>query len=139
MSDKSFVDTNIFAYAYDRAGGTKHEKAQRLVASLWESGTGALSTQVLQELAVCLRHKVATVTPQETRRVLEELMTWSVFVNATTSVFHALETEQRYQISFWDSMIVQAAERSGAEILYTEGLSHGQNYGPVRAVNPFLD
>jgi predicted nucleic acid-binding protein len=64
-------------------------------------------------------------------------MGWNVFVNTAQSILQALEIAERYQISFWDALIVQAAEGFAAEILYTEDLSHGQTYGGVRVVNPF--
>jgi predicted nucleic acid-binding protein len=138
MSDREFVDTNILVYAYDRASGAKHERARKLVDQLWESGNGTVSTQVLQEFVVYLRRKVAhPLNTQETRRVLQDFMGWNVFVNTAQSILQALEIEERYKISFWDALIVQAAEGTGAEILYTEDLSHGQIYGGVRVVNPF--
>lgn len=138
MSDREFVDTNILVYAYDRSSGAKHDRARKLLDQLWESGNGTVSTQVLQEFVVYLRHKVAhPLGAQETRRVLQDLMGWNVFVNTAESILQALEIAERYQISFWDGLIVQAAEGAGAEILYTEDLSHGQTYGGVRAVNPF--
>jgi predicted nucleic acid-binding protein len=138
MSGREFVDTNILVYAYDRSSGTKHERARKLVDQLWESGNGTVSTQVLQEFVVYLRHKVAhPLSAQETRRVLQDFMGWNVFVNTAQSILQALEIAERYQISFWDALIIQAAEGTGAEILYTEDLSHGQIYGDVRVVNPF--
>jgi predicted nucleic acid-binding protein len=57
MSDRYFVDTNILMYAHDKAAGDKHDRAKALVESLWESRSGVVSTQVLQELAVNLRRK----------------------------------------------------------------------------------
>ena len=57
MSDRYFVDTNILMYAHDTAAGEKHERAKALVEELWESRSGVVSTQVLQELAVNLRRK----------------------------------------------------------------------------------
>jgi predicted nucleic acid-binding protein len=64
------------------------------------------------------------------------LLSWEIVVNAPTSVLHALEIEMRYQKSFWDALILQAAERSGAVLLYSEDLAAGQKYGPVQVVNP---
>ncbi len=49
----------------------------------------------------------------------------------------ALIVQQRYQLSYWDSQIVAAAERLGADVVYSEDLSHGQTYGSVRCENPF--
>ncbi len=50
-----------------------------------------------------------------------------------------IEASIRHEISYWDGAIIAAAESLGASILYTEDLNHGQHYGSVRAVNPFLD
>ena len=50
----------------------------------------------------------------------------------------AIEISWRYRISYWDGAILAAAERLGAEVLYTEDLNHGQAYGTVRVINPFL-
>ena len=137
MSDKAFVDTNILVYAHELKPGIKHERASALVEMLWKSGEGILSTQVLQELCFTLRRKTATPwTVEETRSLLEDYLDWQIVVNTPRSVIEALTIETRYQISFWDALIIQAAERSGAAILYSEHLSDGQVYGSVRVVNP---
>jgi predicted nucleic acid-binding protein len=52
------------------------------------------------------------------------------------SILEALDLEARYQISFWDALVIQAAQAAGAEILYSEDLSDGQRYGTVRVKNP---
>jgi predicted nucleic acid-binding protein len=138
MSDRLFVDTNILVYAFDSASGAKHDTARGLVRHLWESGTGVLSTQVLQEFAVYLRRKVARpLSANETRDVLQEYMGWTIVVNTAQSTLRALEIEERYKISFWDALVIHAAGTAGAEIVYTEDLSDGQAYSGVRAVNPF--
>jgi len=138
MSDKCFVDTNVLIYAHDRSAGLKQRIAQELLAQLWISGTGVLSTQVLQELCVSIRRRTRSHSPvDEARRVIEIYLGWEVVVNTPVSVLRALHLESRYQISFWDALIVQAAENSGAATLYSEDLADGQNYGSVRVVNPF--
>jgi predicted nucleic acid-binding protein len=137
MADKFFVDTNILLYAHDRSAGLKHERARQLVEDLWSSGQGVLSTQVLQELCINLRRKVARPLPaEEVRRLIQDYLSWEIVVNNPASVLTALEIETRYRISFWDALILQAAESSGAVILYSEDLAAGQNYGPVQVVNP---
>ena len=140
MSDKAFVDTNILIYAHDRATGVRNERARALVGRLWEAGNGVLSTQVLQELCVNLRRKVTRPWPEEeTRSLIEDYLTWEIVVNTPDSVLEALNFETRYQISFWDALILQAAESSGAQTLYSEGFSDGQLYGTIRVVNPFSE
>ncbi len=140
MSDKAFVDTNILIYAHDRATGARNERARALIGKLWEAGNGVLSTQVLQELCVNLRRKVTRPWPQEeTRALIEDYLSWEIVVNTPDSVLGALSLEARYQISFWDALILQAAESSGAKILYSEDFSDGQLYGTIRVLNPFGD
>ena len=137
MSGKCFVDTNIFVYAHDLKQGPKWEKARALVQKLWEDGNGVMSTQVLQELAVSLRRKVARpLSPETTRAVIEDYASWEVVVNTAASVLGALDVEAKYRISFWDALIVQAAGSCGAEVIYSEDLADGQKYGDVRVVNP---
>jgi len=127
MPDKYFVDTNILLYAHDRSAGLRHERARQLVEQLWASGQGVLSTQVLQELCINLRRKIARPLPvEEIRRIIQDYLSWEIVINDSASVLQALEIELRYQTSFWDALILQAAESSGAAILYSEDLAAGQ-------------
>lgn len=137
MAQKSFIDTNILIYAHDRSAGAKHDRARELIERLWASGEGVLSTQVLQELCINLRRKLARPLPAEqVRRLIQDYMSWEVVVNTAESVIQALEIEVRYKISFWDALVLHAAESSGATILYSEDLSSGQRYGSIQVVNP---
>jgi predicted nucleic acid-binding protein len=137
MSDRYFVDTNILMYAHDTTAGEKHARAKALVEQLWESRSGAVSTQVLQELAVNLRRKAKKpLDAKATRDIIADYLAWQVVVNGGDSILEALELEARYQLSFWDALIVHAAQVAGAEIVYSEDLSDGQRYGTVRVKNP---
>jgi predicted nucleic acid-binding protein len=138
MSVKFFVDTNILVYAHDRSAGRKHQRAKALVEELWNSGEGVLSTQVLQELCINLRRKVTPpLSVDEVRRLLQDYLAWQAVTNAPEAVVHALDLESRYKISFWDGLIIHAAEISGATTLYSEDLGDRQKFGAVRVVNPF--
>lgn len=137
MSDKYFVDTNILMYAHDTAAGAKHERARALVEDLWRERSGVVSTQVLQELCVNLRRKAGRPLDRKaTREIVADYMSWHVVVNGGESILESLDLEEKYQISFWDALVVQAAHASGAAVLYSEDLSDGQMYGGVRVVNP---
>ena len=139
MSDKYFVDTNILLYAHDRSTGVKHERARKLVEHLWTTGEGVVSTQVLQELAVNLRRKVMRpMSFQELRHLIEDFLAWEVVTNDPTSVVAALDIESRFKISYWDALIIHAAWRAGAAVLYSEDLSNGQRYESLQVVNPLL-
>jgi predicted nucleic acid-binding protein len=140
MSDKCFVDTNILVYAHDRSAGVKHRRAQALVEELWDSGRGALSTQVLQELCINLRRKAGNpLSVDEVRLLIRDYSTWEVVTNTPAAILEALDIEMRYKVSFWDALILQAAEDAGASVLYSEDLATGQRYGAIRVVNPLLD
>jgi predicted nucleic acid-binding protein len=138
MSGKAFVDSNILVYAHQRNAGEKFEAAKALLATLWREKRGVLSTQVLQEFCVNIRRKSSpSVGWQETREAIEDFMNWETVLNTPASVLRALEVERKYQLSFWDALIVQAAGSAGCTVLYSEDLSHGQVYGGVQVVNPF--
>jgi predicted nucleic acid-binding protein len=140
MSDRYFVDTNILMYAHDRSTGRKHVRAKALIDELWLRRSGVISTQVLQELAVNLRRKAGRpLDARATREVVADYLTWQVVVNTADSVLGALELEERHRISFWDALVVHAAQASGAEVLYSEDLADGRDYGGVTVVNPLVE
>ena len=137
MPDKFFVDTNILVYAHDRSAGRKHQKAKALIEQLWRSANGVVSTQVLQELCVNLRRKCSPpLAADETRRLIQDDLAWEVVVNAPESTLQALDLESRYKISFWDALVVHAAEKAGATTIYSEDLSDQQRFDSVQVVNP---
>jgi predicted nucleic acid-binding protein len=137
MNGKCFVDTNILVYAHDRSGGLKHQRASTLIEGLWNSGRGVLSTQVLQEVCVNLRRKAGNpLSAKEVRLMIEDYVAWEVVTNTPESVLRALDIEARYKISFWDALIIDAAQTADASILYSEDLATGQRYGSIQVVNP---
>jgi predicted nucleic acid-binding protein len=140
MSDKYFVDTNILMYAHDAAAGEKHQRAKVLIEELWTTRAGVVSTQVLQELTVNLRRKAKKpLDAKATRDIVSDYLAWQVVVNSGESILEALDLETRYQVSFWDALVIQAAQAAGAEVLYSEDLSDGQRYGTVCVKNPLTN
>jgi predicted nucleic acid-binding protein len=138
MSAELFVDSNVLVYAHDTGAGRRHEVARDLVQRLWRERSGVISTQVLQEVYVNVRRKAKRPpSREEALELIEDYESWRVVVNTPRSVVEAIRLEERFQISFWDALIVQAAQTAGAETLYTEDLNAGQEYGSVRVVNPF--
>lgn len=139
MNDKIFVDTNILIYALDRTAGAKHERARRCVEELWASGYGVISTQVLQELCINLGRKTGVAFSLEDRRqIIRNYSKWEVVTNTGESILRALEFEVRFRVSFWDGLILQAAQHCGAALVYSEDLAHDQHYGSVQVKNPLL-
>lgn len=133
-----FVDTNIFVYAHDPTAVRKSPIARQLLERLWTSNAGALSIQVLQELyAVLTRKGQQPLTPRRCLEIVEELATWTTHRPAAEDVVAAARLSVRYQISFWDALIVRSALETGAVVLWTEDLQHGQKIESVQIRNPF--
>ncbi len=136
---RQFVDTNILVYAYDVSAGPKHRQARELLDSLWKNETGCISVQVLQEFYVVATRKMAKpLSPQIASRIIEDLSTWRVHAPQAHDVLNAIVLQQRYQISFWDAMIINSALVNNCAVLWSEDLNHLQVYQQVQVRNPFL-
>ena len=138
MTVTSFFDTNVFLYVISSAAedAAKRSRATALIASC----DFAISSQVMQEFAdAALRKKRLGVTPEEVRVMLEELAANYPVLSPTPGlVFRALDLTRRYEIRYYDAAILAAAQELGCQTLYTEDFSHGQTYGTVQVINPFL-
>lgn len=133
-----FVDTNILLYAYDATAGDRHEAARALVERLWRDRRGALSIQVLQEFYVNATRKAAKpIDPESAADRLKSLARWRVHSPLPDDVIAAATWSTRYQLSFWDAMIIRSAAELRCDTLWTENLSDGQVIEGVRLANPF--
>ena len=138
MNDRVFVDTNILVYAIDIDAGDKQQIAADRIAELWENRAGVISTQVLQEFYVTVTRKIPSPLPADVARSeLANYSVWQVEILRPVTVIAASEIEERYQLSFWDALIVAAATQAGAEVLLTEDFNSGQIIEGVRIQNPF--
>ena len=141
MSDEKapgFVDTNVLVYAFDKSGSPKKRAAQRLLSELMDEDRLRVSTQVLQELFVTLTRKVARpCSGEEALAVLDDLAAWPLLTVDYPAIRAAVELAGEAKISFWDALVVVAAARTGATVLYTEDLNDGQEILGVRVSNPF--
>lgn len=133
-----FLDTNILVYAHDLSAGNKHIRAKELVRELWQSGEGCLSIQVLQEFYVNVTQKVAKpLSAEVAAQIIADLSRWLVHHPGVEDVLDAIRLQGRYQIAFWDAMIVASAIQLGCQTLWSEDLNPGQSYDQVRVLSPF--
>ena len=138
MSVDCFLDTNILVYAVSaaEADAAKRTKALELV----QRAHFGLSAQVLQEFYVTVTRKIRKpLSPELAVALMDEYRVFPTVPTDYPLIVSAVEVSLRYGISYWDGAIVAAAEVLEAPTLYTEDLNHGQSYGRVRAVNPFLE
>ena len=138
MSATVFVDTNVLVYVRDRTDERKHRRATDWMAALWEARAGRLSWQVLQEYYVTATRKLDPPrSPADAREDLASLATWRPIPTDLAVVDVAWGIEDRFGLSWWDSLIVAAAKVSACTHLLTEDLQDGQDLDGLRVINPF--
>lgn len=139
MNDETtFIDTNVLVYAHDGDAGAKHQTARELVRGFWRQESGVLSIQVLQEFYVTLTRKLAKPIANKTaRELIAAYQAWNVYSPNVNDVIAASALQERYSLSFWDAMIVIAAQKSGAARLLSEDMQSGQRIDDLLVENPF--
>jgi predicted nucleic acid-binding protein len=137
-AEVAFVDTNILVYAYDTDAGNKRAVATERLARLWEEESGRVSTQVLQEFYVTVTRKLPTPLDRAVaREIVAGYAVWHPFRPDVDDLVAASQLEERHRLSFWDAMIIVAAQQSRATSLLSEDLQDSQTFGGVRVTNPF--
>ena len=136
MTAPVFVDTNVFIYSLDKANPGKHESARMWKAEPWKSRLGRISFQVLQEFYARATQKWPALR-LEVRAELRDLLAWQPVAVDEEILDLAWNTQDRYQLSFWDSLIVAAAKAASCRYLLTEDFQEGQDLDSVVVVNPF--
>ena len=141
MKDKFFIDTNIFVYSFDSTDPGKQETAHGLIKTALKHETGCISFQVMQEfLNVASKKFDPPLKLHDLPHYLTNFLVPLCQVYASAALYlKALEISERWQYSFYDSLIIGAALRAEASILFTEDLQHGQKIQSLSIVNPFFD
>ena len=133
-----FVDTNVLVYARDTSDRDKHRRARDWMTDLWESGSGRLSMQVLEEYYVTVTRKLRPgLAKNDARDDVEDLLAWGPLVIDARALEAAWSVEQRFGLSFWNALVAGAAILTGCEHLLTEDLQDGMQLESVTVVNPF--
>ena len=133
-----FVDTNVLVYTRDASNAEKQATAAAWMEHLWTSAGGRLSVQVLQEYYVTMTRKLDPGLPaEEARQDVRDLAAWRPIRIDEAIIEAAWRLEDRYRLSFWDSLIVAAAQAAGCEAVLTEDLQHGLDIDGLRIADPF--
>ena len=134
-----FVDTNVLLYAEDGADKLKHCAARDWLRELWLRRCGRLSSQVLHEFYVNATRKLRPPMPAgDARAEVRRYQRWQPWLVDHATVESAWAIESRYSVSYWDALMVAAAQHLGCTMLLTEDLQHDQSFDSLRVVNPFL-
>ena len=138
MTDRVFVDTNVLVYSRDASEPPKQKQAMAWMARLWSEKTGRLSFQVLNEFYVTVTNKLQPgMDRQSAREDVRSLLAWRPIPVGARVVEGAWRIQDRYKLSWWDALIVSAAQVSDCRYLLTEDLQETRNMGNVEVINPF--
>lgn len=139
MSAEYFLDTNVLVYSFDDEAPTKRDLARELIARALRDGSGVISWQVVQEFLNAALHKwEKPMSPGDASDFLNGTLEPLCMVFPSATLWRSalsLQATSRYR--FYDSLIIAAAQQSGAGILYSEDLQAGRQFGPLRIRNPF--
>ncbi len=138
MTGPIFVDANILVYSRDAADPVKQIRATGILEALWKSRQGRISQQVLQEYYTTVTRKLKPGIPKaEAREDIEALFAWRPPATATANLTKAWEIEDRFGLSWRDSLIVASAIHCGCAVLLSEDLQDGLRIDGLQIKNPF--
>lgn len=133
-----FVDTNVLIYAFDAHDEQRSGIARTVLAELWKSGRGALSTQVLQEFYAVATKKLRPPLPAaDARRVVADYAEWVAVETTPQLIVSASLLAEQHTVAFWDALIIEAALLSGARRLISDDLQDGRRFASLEVHNPF--
>ena len=140
MKDRYFIDTNILVYSFDHENTYKKDIALNLVSNALTQSKGIISYQVIQEfMNVALKKFKVPFNTNDCQKYLTVVLEPLCEVYSSIDLYHrSLEITERWQLSFYDSLIISAALKSECSIIYTEDLQHGQKIFELKIVNPFI-
>lgn len=133
---KIFIDTNILVYTLDKKDIFKHEKARTIIKEIVTNHKPVISTQVLKEFYV-----VATTKLKADKIIIKNIVhnfhNMEIIQNDLELIEQAIDISIISQLSFWNSLIIAAAEKANCEFVFSEDLNAGQVFRGVTIINPF--
>ena len=133
---KVFFDTNILLYSVDSSDRAKRTRCRSLMKHAEAEGIGVISTQVMQEFYSIATRKFG-MEPLVAKDALESFEVYEIVVITPSIIYSAADHQVLSRLSFWDALIVAAAEISQSETILTEDLNAGQKIRGMRIENPF--
>ena len=137
MSDKIFVDSNIFIYVLDHNDEDKRQKAKNLLIEASETARIILSTQVINEIYAVASKKL-NINPVQVKRFISSLYDFDVIIVTREIIDAAIDCSILQQINYWDALMLSAAAAGHCSVIWTEDLNNHQIINGVRVVNPFV-
>jgi predicted nucleic acid-binding protein len=138
MTAAVFVDSTTILYTQDRRYPAKQRRSTEWLKSLLASNALTVSPQVLNETYSVVRRKPEFAHWRSDVRVfLLDQLEWAAPPITADQMQEAWRLEDRYQVNYWDALLLASASQAGCAWFLSEDLNDGQDYGGVRVVNPF--
>ena len=138
MTVPVFVDSNVFLYWRDATVPLKQARATSWLRVLWHERTGRISAQVLSEYYANVTRKLRPgLSPDDAWDDVRALMSWRPQAVDEEVLERGREIERHFRLSWWDSLIVAAAQVQSCPVLLSEDLQDGAVYGGVTVRSPF--
>src|ERR1035441_4861457 len=140
MSDRFFLDTNIFVYSFDQSAPVKAQKAAQLIRKALTTQKGLISYQVVQEFFnVAMKRFSQPMRAADAEQYLSTVFRPLLGVHSSQALYaEALHLHAQSGLSWYDALIVSAAIQARCDLVFTEDLQHGQRFGSLQVRNPFL-
>lgn len=133
---KIFFDTNILLYTIDKKDREKHQKSRDLLRKVTDHFFPVISTQVLQEFFNASTTKL-NIDKIVSKNIIHNYKNMEIVNIDLLLIEQAIDISILFQLSFWDSLIVAAAEQANCSYLISEDLNDGQKIRGIRILNPF--
>lgn len=132
-----FVDTNVLLYAHDPRVPDKQAAAAAWLARCWQRGAGRISIQVLNEMYANLRRIAPALSAEDARKRTRAYRAWKPWAVDEATIDTAWSLQDRFELSYWDALIVASAQAQGCTILLSEDMQHEQRIDKLQIINPF--
>jgi predicted nucleic acid-binding protein len=138
MADRVFVDANVLVYSRDASEPKKQARAMAWMTHLWETQSGRLSFQILQEFYVTVTEKLKPgLDSAEARSDVRSFLAWRPITIDGRVIEGAWLIQDQLKFSWWDALILSAAQVAGCRYLLSEDLQENQELGQLTILNPF--
>jgi predicted nucleic acid-binding protein len=133
-----FVDTNVLLYALDPRDQGKQASAQAWLRRCWQDNSGRISTQVLHEMYASVRRAARNLSVEQARSAVRDYRAWGPWLVDEETVDIAWTLQDRFSLSYWDALMVAAAQQQGCRYMLSEDMQHEQRFDALTLLNPFL-
>jgi predicted nucleic acid-binding protein len=140
MSDRFFLDTNIFVYSFDKNAPKKAAHSRELIRQAIETRRGIVSYQVVQEFFnLALRRFAEPMSGADAEQYLATTFRPLLAIHSSHGLYgQALQLSARHKLAWYDSLILASAVEGQCNVLYSEDFQDRQRFGELRIENPFL-